>query len=127
MAKCEPAHFGHLPIWAEGNVYLGGAKADRHEKNGLTIEKESGEVRAELAEKDGSCYLDTNIYELLKGFTGRMVHTEMLGTAFEPEQRFENPDGTPIRFDTDYLGEHRGVDVIPGPFADAPEKCRWIC
>ena len=36
--------------------------------------------------------------------------------AFEPQQKFENPDGTPIVFDHDYLGNHRGTDVIPGPF-----------
>ena len=33
----------------------------------------------------------------LKGFTGRMINTEVLGNAFEPEQPFENADGTPIR------------------------------
>ena len=32
---------------------------------------------------------------------------------------FENPDGTAITFDTDYLGEHRGLSVMPGPFASA--------
>jgi cell wall assembly regulator SMI1 len=48
-----------------------------------------------------------------------MIHTEILGKAFEPEASFENPDGTPIRFDQDFFGNHRGVDVIPGPFASA--------
>ena len=54
------------------------------------------------------------MYELLDGFTGRMVNTGILGKAFEPEQPFENPDGTPIQFDADYFGSHRGVDVVPG-------------
>ena len=35
MKKLEPAHFGHLPVWTEGNAYLGGAKACKHEVNGL--------------------------------------------------------------------------------------------
>ena len=30
----------------------------------------------------------------------------------------ENPDGTDILFNTDYLGNHRGLNVLPGPFAD---------
>ena len=34
------------------------------------------------------------------------------------EEFFENPDGTPITFDTDYFGGHRGAKVIPGPFAE---------
>ena len=37
--------------------------------------------------------------------------------AFEPEEYYENPDGTPINFNTDYFGDHRSEAVIPGPFA----------
>ena len=53
-----------------------------------------------------------------------MINTEILGKAFEPEQPFENPDGTPIRFDTDYFGNHRGVHVIPGPFASPSDRIK---
>ena len=77
-------------------------------------------------EKDGGYFLDTNIYEALGDFKAGMISTEILGEAFEPQQKFENPDGTPITFDVDYLGNHRGVDVLPGPFAsgnDAVSKC----
>ena len=121
MKKCEPAHFGHLPVWSEGNAYLAGAKASRHEVNGLVVAKEKGDVKVELIEKDGKYYLDTNIYEFIDGFKDRMINTEVLGKAFEPEQYFENPDGTPISFDYDYFGGHRGMDVIPGPFASAED------
>ena len=41
--------------------------------------------------------------------------------AFEPEQRFENPDGTDIVFNKDYFGNHRGAETIPGPFASAED------
>ena len=54
-----------------------------------------------------------------------MINTEVLGKAFEPEEPFENPDGTPIQFDMDYFGGHRGAGVLPGPFAakeDAEKK-----
>lgn len=51
-----------------------------------------------------------------------MIQTETLGEAFEPEQRFENPDGTDIIFDADYYGNHRGPAVLPGPFAEASES-----
>ena len=72
-------------------------------------------------EKDGTYYLDTNLYEVLKDFTGRMIHTDILGQAFEPEQKFENPDGTAILFESDYFGGHRGIQVVPGPFASAED------
>nr|WP_297934504.1 right-handed parallel beta-helix repeat-containing protein [uncultured Blautia sp.] len=118
MSALEPVHFGHLPVWTEGNAYLGGAKACKNEVNGLIS---SEDVKVELLEKDGNYYLDTNIYDCLKAFRGRMINTDVLGMAFEPEQRFENPDGTGIQFDTDYFGGHRSVDVIPGPFANAED------
>ena len=42
--------------------------------------------------------------------------------AFEPEEKYENPDGTPITFDSDYFGNHRdGVKVTAGPLSSAVE------
>jgi hypothetical protein len=73
-------------------------------------------------EKNGQYYLNTNIFDRIKDFKIRMINTEVLGKAFEPEQYFENPDGTPIRFDIDYFGNHRGVHIIPGPFASPSDE-----
>lgn len=119
MMELEKVHFGHLPVWSEGNVYLAGAKAWSKEVNALVVDNTPADVKVELVEKDGKYYLDTNVYEFIGSFGGRMINTEVLGKAFEPEQYFENPDGTPIQFDSDYFGDHRGTEVIPGPFACA--------
>ena len=124
MRALEPAHNGHLPIWSEGNVYLNGAKPWKQEVNGLTVEHADQELKVELIEKDGQYYLDTNIFEFFKDYKARMINTEILGKAFEPEQYFENADETPIRFDADYFGAHRGLDVIPGPFASSSAKIK---
>jgi hypothetical protein len=75
-------------------------------------------------EKDGQYYLSTNVYDFIKDFSDRMIHTEILGKAFEPEEYFENADGTPIRFDEDYFGNHRGIHVIPGPFASSSDNIK---
>ena len=117
MAKLAPAHAQHLPIWAKGNVYLNGAKAYCKETDHLVDTEHHAVV--ELAERDGAPVLTTNVYEILGGFTAAPVDSDVLGYAFEPEERFENPDGTPIVFDRDYFGEHRGAKVVPGPFATA--------
>ena len=121
MKGLEPAHFGHLPVWTEGNVYLGGAKACKNEVNGLVIANDRNDINVELVEKDGSYYLDTNIYDFMGDFATRIIHTDVLGKAFEPEQKFENPDGSSISFDKDYFGGHRGIRVISGPFASADD------
>ena len=82
----------------------------------------------DLVEKDGKYFLDTNIYEVLKSFEDGMISTDTLGEAFEPSQKYENPDGTPITFDRDYFGNRRGLNILPGPFVSgsaAKEQLSW--
>ena len=89
----------------------------------MSVEKVDQSLRLSYG-KDGQYYLKTNIYDYIKDFNARMINTQVLGKAFEPEQPFENPDGTPIRFDTDYFGNHRGVEVLPGPFAEPIDEIK---
>ena len=125
MRKLEPAHFQHLPVWVKGNAYFNGAKAYRHETGNLIDMRH--DIKVDVTVQDGKPVLATNLYEFLDGFAVDMVNSDVLGKAFEPEARFENPDGTPILFDRDYFGEHRGVGVLPGPFAEKPDagKALW--
>ena len=115
MHKLMPYHFGHLPVWINGNAYFNGAKASVKEKSNLVNVHDQATV--ELVEQDGEYFLKTNVYDLLGEFQSGIINSDILGYAFEPEQRFENPDGTEIIFTEDYLGEHRGISAIPGPFA----------
>ncbi len=119
MGALAKVHFGHLPVWVEGNAYFNGATVCKHEKHKLSDKR--SKVTVVLEEKDGKYSLKTNVYSKLKDFTDGIICTETLGQAFEPEQRFENPDGTDIVFDRDYFGNHRGTDTIPGPFANAAD------
>ena len=88
---------------------------------------QTDKVYVELEEKDGSYSLKTNLYDFLKDFETGIINSDILGCAFEPEQRFENPDGTAILFNEDYFGEHRGIAALPGPFADGRDagKTLW--
>ena len=46
-----------------------------------------------------------------------LVTTDVLGKAQIPDARFEQPDGTPYRLDTDYSGGMRNTtNPAPGPF-----------
>ena len=117
MAGLEPWHEHSLPVWADGNVYLAGAQGWNKEKHCL-IDAESP-VKIELEEADGHYVLKTDLYDRIRDFEAELISSDTLGKAFEPEERYENPDGTDIVFDTDYLGNHRGARVLPGPFAEA--------
>lgn len=125
MGELAKYHFSHLPVWVNGNAYFNGAKPCKNEKSNLV--DETNKVTVELVEKDGHYYLKTNVYDLLGDFKDGIITSDILGYAFEPEQRFENPDGTAITFNEDYLGEHRGLSAIPGPFAsgEAAAKQLW--
>ncbi len=120
MRALASYHFGHLPVWVKGNAYFGGATVSKHEKHGLV--RADGESKAELTEREGKYYLNTNVYSLLEGFRAELINTDMLGLAFEPDQRFESPDETPIAFDEDYFGVRRGAQILPGPFAKMGEQ-----
>ena len=112
-SEVSDRYYMHLPVWAEGNVYLNGAKPWKKEKN-CVVDCEH-HVEIELEETDGEWKLKTNLYDVLPEITVGTVSTETLGMAFEPEQMFENPDGTPIVFHTDYFGNHRKINPVVGP------------
>ena len=124
MFKLMEHHFGHLPVWINGNAYFNGAKAFKKEGSNLVDNKNQAAV--ELEERDGQYYLKTNVYDLMDGFKAGIINSDILGYAFEPEQRFENPDGTEIIFTEDYLGGHRGVSAVPGPFASKEDAAKRI-
>ena len=114
MMKIAKAHFDHLPVWIEGNAYLGGAQRFCKEKNFLMDSKT--EIYVNVREEGDKVYLDTNLADAIGSFTSALVTTDVLGKAFEPQQRFEDKDGNDIIFDTDYFGAKRTA-IIPGPFA----------
>ena len=119
MMKIAKAHFDKLPVWIEGNAYLGGALHFCQEKNFLFDDKT--EIRVDVREEDGKVYLDTNLADAIGGFTSALIDTDTLGKAFEPQQRFEDRDGNDITFDEDYFGNKRKA-IIPGPFASLDLK-----
>ncbi|MCR5093384.1 MAG: right-handed parallel beta-helix repeat-containing protein [Lachnospiraceae bacterium] len=120
MGALANAHFGHLPVWIKGNAYFSGANMFKKEKEKY-VDK-THKIRAEVVEKNGEYTFETNVYTYLKDFCCGMITSDVLGKAFEPEQRFESPDGTEIIFNRDYFGDHRGTGVLPGPFAKGASR-----
>ena len=104
-----------LPVWTGGNIYFNGARP-RKEETDAVIAKEKAEVR--LLEKDGAPAVVTNLADILPAPRCSIIDTTALGLAFEPEQPFESPDGTPITLDTDFFGAKRTGPACPGPFAE---------
>ena len=122
----EPSdrYYIHLPVWTGGNVFFNGAKPWEKESN--FTEDVEHTVTVAVKEREDGWYLETNLYDVLRAVQLPVIETETLGMAFEPEQKFENPDGSPILFDEDYFGESREDTCIAGPFANKSETERKL-
>jgi alpha-N-arabinofuranosidase len=105
-----------LPMQVDGNVFFKGTKPCKHELNPQVNAGSNPEVH--LVDKDGSLFLDMTLPEGWAGPRARsMVTTDLLGKTAISQLPFEQPDGMPLRLDTDYFGKPRnGANPTPGPF-----------
>ncbi|MBM4090196.1 MAG: hypothetical protein FJ276_12360 [Planctomycetes bacterium] len=72
----------------------------------------------QLVQKDGETYLCLQMGELPGAADATVVTTELLGKAQVSGLPYENPDGSPLKIDLDYVGNPRDeAKLVPGPFA----------
>lgn len=100
-----------LPVWMGGNVYFNGAKPADIDTDALVDNEHH--IILELKEDNGQLHLDSNFQAFLP--EARLITSDTLGMAFEPEQRFETPAGEDIVFDRDFYGNQR-TTIVAGPF-----------
>lgn len=115
-------YYKKLPVWTGGNVFFNGAQPWEKETD-FYVDTEH-HIELSVEEKDGRWSFHTNLPEFLPQNTGKQICTDVLGFAFEPEEFFENPDGTPIIFDTDYFGNPRAEKTTAGPIEKAEDYKR---
>ena len=103
-------------IQAVGNVFLAGAKPSVHDKEELIDEGFNPHVKL-VQEPDGwslALNFDPSWMTIQKR---NLVTTHTLGLALVSLQAYENPDGSPLRIETDYFGEMRNIEnPAPGSF-----------
>lgn len=78
------------------------------------------QIHLSIEEQDGKWVLRTDLYDHLPKMENALIHTDMLGEAFEPEQKFEAPNGSAIVFGTDCFGAIPSA-ILAGPFAQSPK------
>jgi hypothetical protein len=110
------------PVHMAGNVFLKGAKPSTAEQNPVVLADFDPEIRPGPGQD--SLYLHLKLDGLAtKGSPRRLVTTELLGRAKLPDLPYVQPDGSPYRLDTDYLGNKRNADnPYPGPFELSKEE-----
>ena len=105
-----------LPVRMEGNVFLKGAKPCKHEKGPLLAADFNPAFK--LVQKADGYYLAGRWDTAWTAARPRkLVTTALLGKASIPNLPYEQPDGAPLRLETDYFGKGRNEsNPTPGPF-----------
>jgi len=104
-----------LPMQADGNVYLNGAVPCQGENRFVQLPKFNPNMK--IVEEEDGVYLRLTLPPTDLEGKNQIVTTELLGKARIPGLPFVNPDGTPLKINTDYLAEKRNEqNPSAGPF-----------
>jgi hypothetical protein len=104
-----------LPLRTGGNVYLAGARPYARETGAVV--RPDVDPRIRLVEGGGAFHLRLVAGSELEAAQTTLVTTDVLGKAFVPQLPYENPDGSPLAVDRDFLGRPRDrARPTPGPF-----------
>jgi alpha-L-arabinofuranosidase len=102
------------PLHTGGNVFYKGAKPYANEAGGATA---AGDPQAKLVLENGRATFQFTPGPEFKKAATQLVTTELLGKAKIPGVAYENPDGSPLKINTDFFGKKRSQkNPSPGPF-----------
>jgi hypothetical protein len=106
-----------LPVWMSGNIFYNGAKPCEKDKNYISSSGYDPEIK--LTEEGDNVYLSLTFDQVYYDNKVKMITTELLGMAKIPGMKYENPDGTSLKTDRDYLRHFRtDENALAGPFVD---------
>jgi hypothetical protein len=109
-----------LPVRAEGNLYAEGAEPFRAEPEPRVID--ISPVRVEVLDPAAG-----TVRVEMEGAIDAVapVTTARLGTSYQAEMGYTDPDGSDLDFSTDITGLPRD-EVVPGPFAASASGTRIL-
>ena len=106
---------GRQTAYIDGNCYFNGAEAFEKEKNKVIS---NDDICPRFVNENEKVYLEINVPQEVLQVKTRLISTENLELPRITEQPYENPDGTPLTINTDYLGGCRTEMPTPGPFEE---------
>ena len=109
-----------FPLQTGGNVYCNGARPYCQGSKAVVLAGVDPKVR--VVEEGRNVYLHLTWDPAMRNPNTTLVTTELLGKAKIPGLAYENPDGSPLKVDTDYFGKRRNqASPTPGPFENPGE------
>jgi len=113
------------PMQMAGNVFLKGAQPAKAEQNPLVQPDFDPEIK--LVEENDGVYLHITLDNTQTEKPRHLVTTDLLGKAKVPDLPYEQPDRSPLKIDTDYLGKKRPDKTpTPGPFENPGQGKRIL-
>jgi hypothetical protein len=103
-----------LPLCVGGNVFYSWAQPYAKETNATVL---ADNPKVKLVAQNDHLFLQLTVGKELEQANTSLVTTARLGSAAIPSLPYQNPDGTPLQIDTDYLANRRSpTNPTPGPF-----------
>jgi len=104
-----------FPLQTGGNVYYSGARPYAKEVN--QVEQAGMDPKIQVVEEGDRVHLHLTLDEAVQKSNTALVTTALLGKVKIPGLPYENPDGSPLKIDTDYFDRPRDPSSpTPGPF-----------
>ena len=104
------------PVYINNNLYLNGAVPFEQEKDKIVAALFNPEIR--ITEEEDGVYLTCCLPENYEKILGEIQTTKTLKRVRVANADFENPNGSEVILDIDYLGEKRAEKSGVGPIAD---------
>lgn len=104
-----------MPITASGNLFVNGSRSLSGKEVGVVCN--DSEVQYGIEEDEKGIYFHLNMNTIpFKSVKTVWVDTKKLGMTKQTALPYDCPDGSPLVFDTDFLGNTRSVTPTVGPF-----------
>lgn len=112
------------PVYIDNNMYLGGAKP--YERENKAILDETFDPEFLIVEEDNSVYLSCNLPESFFKTKGPIHSTSTLERVRIADAEFENPDGSEIVLNTDFLDVEKKGENVLGPISSLKAGRNYI-
>ncbi|MRH43565.1 hypothetical protein GH741_12830 [Aquibacillus halophilus] len=103
------------PVYINHNAYLNGANSFDREKENVVAADFNPNL--EIIEDGNDVYLSVELPKEFENLLGEIQTTQSLKRVRIVDAEFENPDGSEVTVDTDYLGEKRSDKSNLGPIS----------
>ncbi|CAI9390524.1 MULTISPECIES: right-handed parallel beta-helix repeat-containing protein [Bacillaceae] len=112
------------PVYIKRNAYLNGARPFEREEEKLVEDTFNPSLK--IVEEGTEVYLSIELPENYESILGEVQTTQTLERVRIVDANFENPDGSEVAVDTDYLGELRQERSVLGPISTLKKGKNYV-